>query len=611
MPEISVLELEHRRKRSTIARIKREDRKRVCAHEVKAVLFDHQKSHGVRSKLGRAMVKAAHVKQASRVERAAQNRFRKFFERSVAEVVKELDTGWTPDPENAAAQARKLMRRAFDLKTHNKALAKTAVPAVAVAFVEGAEAEVELAKAASRILGRALKAKAVPHKRPPVTTVEKASTATEALARLAGEALDEFLFATELPDWLREAAQDYILATFQQSYWQRINLTTRDDIEGILYRAIEDGLSIRDIAKQIMAASPAYSRARAINVARTEMTGSMNAGHKEAIRWATEGLGLEPAKEWMSVMGTTTRETHADADGQQQPLDAAFEVGGYPCQFPGDASLPPDERCNCQCTILSAFVGEAMEDDEDEPAENPDVETEDRAFDPDQPRDEAGKWTSGGGSGAWNADNELANYEAPNTTVKEDATDFMKKHKLSAEKLRQMAGAPKGAKVSISKNLAHLGPEVIVTGKDEAAGEYRMVRNVFMRDKDMVVQNHSFEVEKTGTGFGLKSFGQQVDHASAAGLKHIETYGIRRDKGGMIGYKVWPRMGYDGDFYKREVKAPPPESLNGSTRLSDVMSTPEGRSWWDAHGHSVDLTFDLKPGSLSMRILGAYREKKK
>lgn len=192
----------------------------------------------------------------------------------------------------------------------------------------------------------------------------KVTTATEAAER----AEEEIDFPTKLPDWLREAAQDFVLETFEEDYWLRIPQVTRDDIELTLWQAIEDGLSIRDIAEQIQERhGTQYSRARAANVARTEMTGAMNAGHEEGIRQAFEGMdGIAPAKEWLSVMGTTTRDTHADADGQQVPLDEQFTVGGHQCMYPGDAALPPEERCNCQCTIVSAFVGEGLVDNVDE-----------------------------------------------------------------------------------------------------------------------------------------------------------------------------------------------------------------------------------------------------
>jgi phage portal protein BeeE len=182
-------------------------------------------------------------------------------------------------------------------------------------------------------------------------SIETKSTATDALGDFDDDDLDDIDIPTEYPEWLREEAQDFILRTFREPYWQRINQTTRDDIMGTLWRAIEDGLSIRDIATRIMEQHGAqYSRARATMVARTEVSGAMNCGHTEAIRRAYEDIpGIEAAKEWLSIHGATTRDEHAEADGQQVPVDDMFTVGGEQCMYPGDASLSAAMRINCQC----------------------------------------------------------------------------------------------------------------------------------------------------------------------------------------------------------------------------------------------------------------------
>lgn len=182
----------------------------------------------------------------------------------------------------------------------------------------------------------------------------KVTTASEAAER-AEEDID---FPTEAPDWLVEAAQDFILEVFQEDYWLRIPEHTRDDIELTLYNAIADGRSIRDIASEIQDRHGAqYTRARATMVARTEMTGAMNAGHTEAIREAYGGIpDIQPAKEWLSVHSLTTREEHSEADGQIVPLDDDFEVGGERCAFPGDARLSAAMRINCMCVPAGSHI---------------------------------------------------------------------------------------------------------------------------------------------------------------------------------------------------------------------------------------------------------------
>jgi hypothetical protein len=516
------------------------------------------------TKIARSLVKAAHRQQYQRVERDVAKSMLEFFRAQTREVTKKLFAqDWTPDPEHAAKQAKKLVAKAFDEDKWNEELVSAAGQPMADAFIEGAVAEIGLNNAAKR---RKMQAAFNPDQprddsgrwadgggtggrqdtgdgsgtggtspsskfgegerdhehfssgsglprllyrsssvgdyeyssgwkdrgvyvstdpkqsaqygelrefervKPAYLldldgkdgTAEKfladinnidiseiegdpdfhAELATEAMVQASSETIaslkasgyhgmrvgmDAFLigklsdyaketerskkerkkksitkdaddfddeygddidFPTEMPAWLREEAQDFILEAFQEDYWLRINETTRLDIEGVLYRAIEDGMSIRDIAKEIQERTGSqYSRARATNVARTETTGAMSRGHISAMHEAYDGIDdIEPAKEWLSVLGTTTRDEHADADGQQVAVDADFTVGGEACSFPGDARLSAGNRCNCQCTIVSAFVGEGIYDDEGE-----------RGFDPNQARDEQGRWTGDGG----------------------------------------------------------------------------------------------------------------------------------------------------------------------------------------------------------------------
>lgn len=92
-------------------------------------------------------------------------------------------------------------------------------------------------------------------------------------------------------------------------------------------------------------------------------TGAMNSGHVMGIRRLQEETGLEMGKEFLSVLGPTTRDTHADADGQTVGVDDDFNIGGHKAPYPGHPSLPVSERANCQCSVVSTFVGEATRED--------------------------------------------------------------------------------------------------------------------------------------------------------------------------------------------------------------------------------------------------------
>lgn len=53
-----------------------------------------------------------------------------------------------------------------------------------------------------------------------------------------------------------------------------------------------------------------------------------------------------------SVHDTRTRMTHRIADGQKVPMWSPFVVGGSLMMHPGDPEAPPDEVCNCRCSLL-------------------------------------------------------------------------------------------------------------------------------------------------------------------------------------------------------------------------------------------------------------------
>ena len=106
----------------------------------------------------------------------------------------------------------------------------------------------------------------------------------------------------------------------------------------------------------------------------------------------------------------------------------------------------------------------------------------------------------------------------------------------------------------------------------------------------------------------------QVRALQKMGVAYINTTaaGDYKDatSGGYNGYYSWPRMGFEGEIPAGPYKKMPPhlQELAGPDRsLLSLMSTPEGRDWWQKNGHDVELRFDLTPGSRSLQTLKAYR----
>ena len=67
---------------------------------------------------------------------------------------------------------------------------------------------------------------------------------------------------------------------------------------------------------------------------------------------AARSTGLEMIKEWASAEDSRTRPSHAEADGDEVPLDEPFVVGDARLMVPGDPSGPAKEIINCRCAIL-------------------------------------------------------------------------------------------------------------------------------------------------------------------------------------------------------------------------------------------------------------------
>jgi 8-oxo-dGTP pyrophosphatase MutT (NUDIX family) len=101
---------------------------------------------------------------------------------------------------------------------------------------------------------------------------------------------------------------------------------------------------------------------RAQTVARTEVVSANNAGAALSARATADVLGVEQGqviKEWLATMDSRTRETHAQADGQQVfGLDSQFDVGGSSLSEPGDPGADPAETVNCRCTVLFIYPGD-------------------------------------------------------------------------------------------------------------------------------------------------------------------------------------------------------------------------------------------------------------
>ena len=235
--------------------------------------------------------------------------------------------------------------------------------------------------------------------------------------------------------------------------------------------------------------------------------------------------------------------------------------------------------------------------------------------------------------------------------------EFCKAFNVKKEQIVGLVGAPDDSEVK----LRTYGDGYVLMVRHPQISTCERVFKVDADGKKYIKNSMFFMNEKDkDTGLGTTMFSEQAANASAAGFDRIETYGAKssnnkrwelwkpeeqakmkeaHDKAGlapvdnqslvewavkkrivksdgMIGYFVWPRLGYDATLdelagYKADMirtKFPQAKSL------ADVMESQEGRDWWFENGDGTNYTFDLKEGSRSIDRLSGYlseRDKRK
>lgn len=200
----------------------------------------------------------------------------------------------------------------------------------------------------------------------------KASTATEWLESIDDddpEELQDVVFTTpygsvrmgiltEYPAWMKSSIEDRLSETFSESYWDDISKTTGGDINEVLRKGLIDGWSIEDMAKEMSERFGGdYPLNRGRLIARTESGNALNGARSAVIDQLISDLGMQDVikKIWLSVLGNTTRDTHAHLDGVPADKDGCWALGGIRCRWPGDVKLPAEERCNCMCSVFTQF----------------------------------------------------------------------------------------------------------------------------------------------------------------------------------------------------------------------------------------------------------------
>ncbi len=98
--------------------------------------------------------------------------------------------------------------------------------------------------------------------------------------------------------------------------------------------------------------------------------------------------------------------------------------------------------------------------------------------------------------------------------------------------------------------------------------------------------------EARGSALAPKVLATQVaTMKKKLGVDSIKTLGLKSDKG-HIGFKVWPKMGFDGPLTPEQLKGLPPE-YHGAKTIQELYAMNGGRKAWEEHGVSAEMSLDL------------------
>ena len=180
----------------------------------------------------------------------------------------------------------------------------------------------------------------------------------DALRRAFQSARDDLALSGLDEDGLRlaEATLKADMIVFRSDVTNNVAQLTRDSVSFIVRDGLSTGATIQEMQTSI-AASRAFSPARALTIARTETTRAVNRGTVESYRQAIKDLP-DLRMEWLSARDDAVRDSHTDMDGVTSEVDGLFVNPGNAASAPHPGGFGiPGEDINCRCTVLPLLTG--------------------------------------------------------------------------------------------------------------------------------------------------------------------------------------------------------------------------------------------------------------
>ena len=149
----------------------------------------------------------------------------------------------------------------------------------------------------------------------------------------------------------------------RESLITNISDRTANDIDNILSRGREEGLTPNQMGKFINKEFPSIGRRRANTIARTETHNAASTANHQYHETLGDQLGIGLNKRWVATSDARTRSIHSAANGQTVAMDEDFIVGGAPMKHAGDPRGGARNNVNCRCVIVYVDDPEAVVDD--------------------------------------------------------------------------------------------------------------------------------------------------------------------------------------------------------------------------------------------------------
>lgn len=159
-----------------------------------------------------------------------------------------------------------------------------------------------------------------------------------------------------------DADSPFVEQLLDRTAERAVSLTqeTRDVMRKIIGQAYKEGWSVPQTAAALQDQISGLGKTTAVMQARTDLVGLGNGASLASAR--ALGDDAPATKVWLTAGDELVRETHADAEGQEVPIDQPFQVGDDLLMYPGDPDGSDAEVINCfpAGTLIAGTVCGAM-----------------------------------------------------------------------------------------------------------------------------------------------------------------------------------------------------------------------------------------------------------